>query len=167
MQNNTAELRTLLQQVQELPEAITGVMLPTLSNPGTASDLASGKELIDQNGNIVTGTHQCQAGGVEVKKNTGSVSVGSSSKSVSLGYKPDVVSITVSGYPALTAVFGSSTSIDVWTGNDSQSTYPFLCVKIAQTSTGFTVSGAYRINWELDDATYSGTGNYTAIKYTE
>lgn len=32
-----------------------GVTLPTLTNPGTASDLARGKELIDGNGNVVTG----------------------------------------------------------------------------------------------------------------
>lgn len=29
--------------------------LPTLSNPSSASDLLSGKELIDQDGNVVTG----------------------------------------------------------------------------------------------------------------
>lgn len=32
-----------------------GVTLPTLSNEGTASDLLSGKQLIDANGNVVTG----------------------------------------------------------------------------------------------------------------
>lgn len=33
-----------------------GVELPALTNPGTAGDLLEGKELIDGNGNIVTGT---------------------------------------------------------------------------------------------------------------
>lgn len=33
----------------------TGSQLPALTNPGTAGDLASGKQLIDQNGEIVTG----------------------------------------------------------------------------------------------------------------
>lgn len=33
-----------------------GVTLPTLTNPGTASDMASGKQLIDANGNVVQGT---------------------------------------------------------------------------------------------------------------
>lgn len=33
-----------------------GGSLPALTNPGTASDLLTGKQLIDQNGNIVTGT---------------------------------------------------------------------------------------------------------------
>lgn len=34
----------------------TGTQLPTLTNPGTAADMAQGKQLIDQNGEIVTGT---------------------------------------------------------------------------------------------------------------
>lgn len=33
-----------------------GKKLPTLTNPGTASDMASGKQLINANGEIVTGT---------------------------------------------------------------------------------------------------------------
>ena len=33
-----------------------GLTLPTLTNPGTADDLAKDKELIDENGNIVTGS---------------------------------------------------------------------------------------------------------------
>ena len=34
----------------------TGIQLPTLTNPGTAADLLAGKELIDQDGNQLTGT---------------------------------------------------------------------------------------------------------------
>lgn len=42
---------------QAAVEAIeTGRALPSLSNPGKAEDLRVGKELIDQDGNIVTGT---------------------------------------------------------------------------------------------------------------
>lgn len=33
----------------------TGIQLPTLTNPGAAADLANGKQLIDQNGEIVEG----------------------------------------------------------------------------------------------------------------
>lgn len=36
-----------------------GVELPELTNPGTAADLVIGKELIDGNGNVVVGTHEC------------------------------------------------------------------------------------------------------------
>lgn len=40
--------------VVDVPQS--GVELPTLSNPGVAEDLLAGKELIDANGNVVTGT---------------------------------------------------------------------------------------------------------------
>ena len=43
----------------DFPERIaaieTGIQLPTLTNPGAAADLANGKQLIDQNGEIITG----------------------------------------------------------------------------------------------------------------
>ena len=45
--------------VSQLGSAISNELtkkLPTLTNPGIASDLLSGKESIDQDGNIVTGT---------------------------------------------------------------------------------------------------------------
>lgn len=35
---------------------ILGTKLPALTNPGTAGDLLTGKQLIDQNGNVLTGT---------------------------------------------------------------------------------------------------------------
>lgn len=38
-------------------KAAGGVELPTLTNPGTASDLAEGKQLIDADGNVVDGTY--------------------------------------------------------------------------------------------------------------
>lgn len=43
----------LAETVKNIP---SGVELPTLSNPGSASDLASGKELIGADGNVVTGS---------------------------------------------------------------------------------------------------------------
>ena len=46
-----AQIKTALAD-----KAAGGVELPTLENPGSAGDLASGKQLIDQNGNIVIGT---------------------------------------------------------------------------------------------------------------
>lgn len=51
--DNTYYVSELSGAVDSIP---TGVQLPTLTNPGTSSDLLSGKELIDQNGNKVTGT---------------------------------------------------------------------------------------------------------------
>ena len=39
---------------------IVGKPLPALTNPGTAADLLSGKQLIDANGNVLTGTMPTQ-----------------------------------------------------------------------------------------------------------
>ena len=55
LQNNITNLQELLEAVNALPEA-GGVELPELTNEGTATDLLSGKELIDSEGNVVTGT---------------------------------------------------------------------------------------------------------------
>ena len=46
-----AQIKTALAD-----KAAGGVELPTLENPGTASDLAQGKQLIDADGNVVEGT---------------------------------------------------------------------------------------------------------------
>ena len=94
IQTNSDGLQRILQAVNSLPE---GTQLPTLSNPGTASDLASGKQLIGQNGNIITGTHQCQAG-VTVKRyptsGLGTFTTDSSgTATVNCGWQPDVVYI--------------------------------------------------------------------------
>lgn len=55
LQSNNIDLQAILNTINELPEA-GGVELPELINEGTASDLLSGKQLIDGEGNIVTGT---------------------------------------------------------------------------------------------------------------
>ena len=47
---------TLVQMPAEITGIRTGVTLPELEKPASATDLAEGKELIDQNGNVVTGT---------------------------------------------------------------------------------------------------------------
>lgn len=50
--NNTNELQEILTLLEG---KATGVILPELANEGTAADLLSGKQLIDSEGNIVTG----------------------------------------------------------------------------------------------------------------
>lgn len=52
---NNLDLQSLIDQANALPDA-GGVELPSLSNEGTASDMLSGKQLIDSDGNIITGT---------------------------------------------------------------------------------------------------------------
>ena len=55
LQNNTTSLQNLLEQINALPEA-GGIELPELQNEGSAEDLMLNKELIDTDGNKVTGT---------------------------------------------------------------------------------------------------------------
>ena len=55
IQNNTTKLQEILETINNLPEA-GGVDLPTLVNEGSASELFLGKELIDDEGNIIEGT---------------------------------------------------------------------------------------------------------------
>ena len=47
---------TLDQMAAEIESIKTSVELPTLENPGSASELEYGKQLIDGSGNIITGT---------------------------------------------------------------------------------------------------------------
>lgn len=58
----------------EMPGAIAGIStgagLPELSNPGTAADLASGKELIDGQGNVVTGSVTEKTSGYSFTQNS-------------------------------------------------------------------------------------------------
>lgn len=54
LKTNTETIQNLINQINALPEA--GVELPELTNEGSASDLLSGKQLINSNGSVVTGT---------------------------------------------------------------------------------------------------------------
>lgn len=58
IKNNTTSLQNLLDAVNALPDAggTGGVELPELTNEGNAANLFSGKQLIDGDGNVVTGT---------------------------------------------------------------------------------------------------------------
>lgn len=55
LQSNNTELHEIVQLLQN-KAAGGGVELPELTNEGTAADLLLGKELIDGDGNKVTGT---------------------------------------------------------------------------------------------------------------
>lgn len=53
LQGNNVDLQSILDAVNELPEAVGN--LPTLDNPAVDTDLLTGKEMIDKYGNKVTG----------------------------------------------------------------------------------------------------------------
>lgn len=61
LQSNNADLQEILDAVNALPDATE---LPELTNPGTAEDLEADKQLIDAEGNIVTGTVRVAHGGI-------------------------------------------------------------------------------------------------------
>lgn len=52
LQENNEELLSILNTVNALPDK----QIPELTNPGAESDLALNKQLIDEYGNVVTGT---------------------------------------------------------------------------------------------------------------
>lgn len=54
LQSNNTDLQAILNTINELPE-VGNIKLPELTNEGSASDLLSGKELIDDEGNVITG----------------------------------------------------------------------------------------------------------------
>ena len=58
LQSNNTDLQEILNIINALPEESGGgsIDLPSLTNEGIASDLLSGKELINSNGGKVTGT---------------------------------------------------------------------------------------------------------------
>ena len=56
LQTNNADLQSILNTINTLPEFSEGVELPELANEGTAANLLLNKQLIDSEGNIVTGT---------------------------------------------------------------------------------------------------------------
>lgn len=69
IKQNITSLQSLLEQVNALPEA-GGIELPELTNEGIADDLVTGKELIDSEGNIVTGTNPYEKIATNTEVNT-------------------------------------------------------------------------------------------------
>jgi hypothetical protein len=54
LQSNNTDLQAILNAINELPEA--GTDLPELTNEGTSANLLSGKQLINSDGEVVTGS---------------------------------------------------------------------------------------------------------------
>lgn len=57
LQSHNTRLQNLINTANSLPDAGSGgVELPELTNEGTAADLMSGKQLINDEGNVITGS---------------------------------------------------------------------------------------------------------------
>lgn len=149
-----------------------GVQLPILINEGVASDLASGKQLINSNGEIVTGTHECAGSGIDVKTATGQIRTSGGSASATCGFKPDMVSILLepdneggNGVVAFNAVFNDDFCYCAAYCNSFS--YQNVYVEVEATSNGFRISGFNKYTDDWDSTTSSGeTYSYIAIKYT-
>lgn len=63
-----SEQDTKIAELIEKVKNKASVTYPTLSNPASAENLQEGYQLIDDNGNIVTGTHVCPSGGGNVSE---------------------------------------------------------------------------------------------------
>lgn len=62
LQSNNTDLQAILDTINELPETNSGnIKLPELINEGVASDLFNGKQLIDGDGQVVTGSFSIDA----------------------------------------------------------------------------------------------------------
>lgn len=149
----------------------TSSQLPTLSNAGTASDLASGKQLIDQNGNVVTGTHTCATGGATVQSKSDSFTTNYNGQAtVNCGFKPDVVSISIvaidDSVSAIGLVFSALTDGQTCIQSHAASTDTIYGVEATRTNTGFSVSMIDH-GWTWANTPAKNTKfYYTAIKYT-
>lgn len=137
---------------------------PTLTNPGTASDLLSGKELIDQDGNVVTGTiptktsSDLTSSGATVTAPSGYYA-SSASKSVSTATQA-TPSISVSSSGLITA---SATQSEGYVSSGTKSATKQLTTKSAATITPGTAdqtisSGTYLTGVQ----TIKGDSNLTA-----
>lgn len=165
----------LITQIEAALEGKTA--LPTLSNAGTASDLASGKQLIDQSGNIVTGTHQCQAG-VTVKRYPASgfgtfTTNSNGTATVNCGFQPDVVYIQGSqnyddyhgqmNSASVTVAFDVENRENPLTAlPEADGVYQMLWAK---TNTGFAIE-MIKFAFDWSATVPRETFSFVAIKYT-
>lgn len=113
-----------------------GVQLPELTNPGTEADLREGKQLIDGDGNIVTGTIKTKYGGftAEVEPVEGQLN---GKTCVSMGYTPEepaYISPSTGGIylKATFDKFGDAQASDVTAGKTFTSAAGLLAVGTKQ-----------------------------------
>lgn len=116
-----------------------GIVLPTLTNEGSSSDMLSGKQLIDGDGNIVTGTIQT--------KTTDNVSVSGSTVTVPAGYYADnviksVTTVTRADTTISTTADDTNDKLTITASNNQGTGYVAGANKTATTTISLTVSGS-------------------------
>ena len=130
-----------------------GKKLPTLSNPGAASNLLSGKQLLNQNGEIVTGT-MTNRGNVTQSLNAGG------SYTIPSGYHAGGGKITANSLSSQTSA--TATAADIRSGktawvNGSRITGTGQMAQ--KTSFGFLCHGTYDRIRIYTDVRYANSSN--------
>lgn len=192
IENNTAELQSILDAVNSLPNASSAKLQTKSVTPSASSqevkpdsgydglsrvtvagdsDLVAGN--IKQGVNLFGVTGNLQTG-VNVQTKSGSFTTDSNgAASVSLGFKPDVVFITQNqsedGYRYDAAVDFAAmnadfTSLALWT---TDTPYYVWSVNVSRSTNGFSILGIYGFQADWGGA-YANkkTFQYTAVKYT-
>lgn len=144
----TPLLANLPGVIESIPQ---GVELPSLTNPGSASDLLSGKQLIDADGNVVTGNI--------ATKTASNLSASGATVTVPAGYYASQATKSV----ATAAQATPSVSIDS-AGKITASATQTAGYVAAGTKTGtkqLTVQGAKTITPTKSSQTAVASGRYT------
>lgn len=126
----------------------TGTQLPTLTNPGTAADMASGKQLIGQDGEIVTGTISELNSNNSVDLENGNIPYLNGTDIVTRATWPQNYERIVRGTPWIylktnVSNFGNATAADVAAGKTFTSA---AGVKVAGTAASMPAMATVTVN---------------------
>lgn len=171
-------VKNAIYQVAEDGDTTRYMILPTLSNPGTAADLAQGKQLIDGDGKIVEGTAGFSSGDytvkvidydgtvlMEKKGNTGDV--------IDLPTAPTHEKLVFQEWSASVAVSDNKVTIAdnnimvgaVYTTSSGQNEFDITLTKVTGLSVTLNMNGTKDWGDGTSDTakthTYTAYGNYT------
>ena len=155
LQTKNERIQSILDKVNALPEAIT---LPTLDNPGTSADLLAGKELIDGDGNKVTGTIETKTvddisrGGCRVSIPSGYYAETAQYEIPSISIDPPIIRITDDGLITSTVEQGAGGFVESGT--------------ISSSNEQLTTQAATTITPTTSDQTAVASGTYTTGEIT-
>lgn len=144
----------------DFPERIaaieTGTQLPTLTNPGTAADMAQGKQLIDQNGEIVTGTLRESTAGSGYTVIDTTPTLNSTNLQLDYTFEMDRIMRKDSILNMMCPIsnFGNATAADVAVG------------KTFTSEAGVKVTGSASISSNYGVTVYNNTGFIVITLYT-
>lgn len=145
--NEVSEQASLIAEIKTALEGKAGggggTVLPTLTNPATASDLAEGKQLIDASGNVVTGS--LEVAPYETYFQVEGMGYDGDKKELITGFYPDRNLILEKNMaygniiPVDEGWFGTATPADVAAGKTFTSGYGVKVSGTAQMGGGYAI----------------------------